>query len=168
MLIKGTLSKNTLVTELGEFKVSRKGDSQIVGIFDIETIKGESVEETVMVNGMSYKIQVPVTKAKINAIYTPLTKESLEDEPEQSPVKNDSQAKEDPQATKDLYLGNLTLLDNAHLDKERALFGKPLEELDEYKIDPGLDRDLQTKMKNMLLKSQQFYFRIHDQVWIRK
>ncbi len=97
MLIKGILNKYVLTTELGYFKVSRKGDHKIEGIFDIATIIGESVEQAVEVNDMTMKVQVPVTKAKINAIYTLLTKESQQ--PDDNPFIELNQSQ---QATKDL------------------------------------------------------------------
>jgi hypothetical protein len=155
MLIKGTLEKNTLTTELGDFNVSREGDSQ-------------SVEKTVDVNGMSFQVHVPVTKAKINAIYTLLTQETNNKAPEDKNHLHQLVRQPVMELSSPTFEKPKPEIQKSEGDEVINLFGKPLEELEDYKIDPTLNRDLQTKMKQILLKSEQFYFRIHDQVWVRK
>ena len=174
MLITGTLNKDVLTTEMGEFKVSRKGEHQIHGVFDIETIKGESIEQTVDVNGMTFKVQVPITKAKIKAIYTLLTKESQQDQ--HQAVENDllvteevcvsNELSKEEQATKDLYLGNLSLLDNANIDKEMELFGRPLKNMQEFSIDCLLSRDV-IKEQGAMLRARGFVFDSSTQTYTR-
>ena len=160
MLIKGTLNKDVLTTEIGAFKVSRKGDHQIEGVFDIETIKGESIEQTVEVNGMNLTVHVPVTKAKIKAIYTLLTKESQQDE--------------HPVVVEDESQSSMSLDDNTHpcltiiknLDKEMELFGIPLNNIKEFEIDHLISRDVIQEQVD-LLKKNGFVFNSSTQTYTR-
>ena len=160
MLIKGTLNKDILTTEIGAFKVSRKGEHQIEGIFDIETIKGESKEQDVVVNGMNLKVHVPIIKAKIKAIYTLLNKDTQQEE-QQVIVEDEPQS-------------SMPLEDNTHpcitkmdkVDKEFEFFGKPLKNIKEFEIDHSLSRDLIQKQVDFLKKNG-FVFNSSTQTYTR-
>lgn len=69
MLLKGTLKSNILTTEIGQFFVSRKGDQEITGVFDVENIKPSQIEKPVSVDGYQSVIQIPIMEAKITAVY---------------------------------------------------------------------------------------------------
>ena len=69
MLLKGTLKSNILTTEIGQFFVSRKGDQEITGVFDVENIKPSQIEKPVSVYGYQSVIQIPIMEAKITAVY---------------------------------------------------------------------------------------------------
>jgi hypothetical protein len=158
MLIKGTLNKDVLTTEIGAFKVSRKGDHQIEGVFDIETIKGESIEQTVEVNGMNLTVHVPVTKAKIKAIYTLLTKESQQEE-------HLVVVEDEPQSSMSLD-DNMHDCLNTNLNKEMELFGRPLNNIKEFEIDHLLSRDVIQEQVD-LLKKNGFVFNSSTQTYTR-
>jgi hypothetical protein len=158
MLIKGTLNKDVLTTEIGEFKVSRKGEHQIDGVFDVETIRGESIEQTVDVNGMTFKVQVPITKAKIKAIYTLLTKETQQSE---FKVVDDLPINQEPQTS--ISLDDESIPD---LDKEMELFGRPLNNMQEFEIDHLLSRDV-IKEQIAMLRENDFEFDSATQTYTR-
>ena len=69
MLLKATLKSNILTTEIGQFFVSRKGDQEITGVFDVENIKPSQIEKPVSVYGYQSVIQIPIMEARITAVY---------------------------------------------------------------------------------------------------
>ena len=95
MLLKGTLKSNILTTEIGEFFVSRKGDQEITGVFDVENIKPSQIEKPVSVDGYQSVIQIPIMEAKITAVY--LKKFDSNDKVEKSPSSSAEEIKLDNQ-----------------------------------------------------------------------
>lgn len=95
MLLKGTLKSNILTTEIGQFSVSRKGDQEITGVFDVEHIKPSQIEKPVSVDGYQSVIQIPIMEAKITAVY--LKKFDSNDKAEKSASSSAKETKLDNQ-----------------------------------------------------------------------
>ncbi|GGF93054.1 MULTISPECIES: hypothetical protein [Cysteiniphilum] len=95
MLLKGTLKSNILTTEIGQFFVSRKGDQEITGVFDVENIKPSQIEKPVSVDGYQSVIQIPIMEAKITAVY--LKKFDSNDRAEKSASSSAKESKLDNQ-----------------------------------------------------------------------
>ena len=95
MLLKGTLKSNILTTEIGQFFVSRKGDQEIAGVFDVEHIKPSQIEKPVSVDGYQSVIQIPIMEAKITAVY--LKKFDSNDKAEKSASSSTKETKLDNQ-----------------------------------------------------------------------
>ena len=95
MLLKGTLKSNILTTEIGQFFVSRKGDQEITGVFDVEHIKPSQIEKPVSVDGYQSVIQIPIMEAKITAVY--LKKFDSNDKAEKSASSSAKETKADNQ-----------------------------------------------------------------------
>ncbi|WP_440994155.1 hypothetical protein [Cysteiniphilum litorale] len=95
MLLKGTLKSNILTTEIGQFFVSRKGDQEITGVFDVEHIKPSQIEKPVSVDGYQSVIQIPIMEAKITAVY--LKKFDSNDRAEKSASSSAKESKLDNQ-----------------------------------------------------------------------
>lgn len=95
MLLKGTLKSNILTTEIGQFFVSRKGDQEISGVFDVENIKPSQIEKPVSVDGYQSVIQIPIMEARITAVY--LKKFDSNDRAEKSASSSAKESKLDNQ-----------------------------------------------------------------------
>lgn len=165
MLLKGTIKNNTLSTEIGDFFVTRKGNHEITGIFEIESISSSHLVKKITVDGFSTTVNIPTMEAKISAIYTKkydCTDQSAHIDDVSGHLKTESIT---PPST-DIVASERDTDTKVNVDPmELELFGKPLSELENpFKIDASLDRHKQRTMIDYL-KERGAQFSVAKQVW---
>lgn len=134
MLLKGTLKSNILTTEIGQFFVSRKGDQEITGVFDVENIKPSQIEKPVSVDGYQSVIQIPIMEAKITAVY--LKKFDSNDRAEKSASSSAKEARLDNQPVITEKQSEKKAHENEDARKSITLTDEPsLQSLDEESTD---------------------------------
>ena len=153
MLVKGTIKNNLLTTSLGQFFVSRKGDQEVTGIFEIKKIKPAHIEKSVNVDGFSSVAKIPVMEAEISAVY--LKKYDCLDKASPAPTESSTLVDKKDDS------------DQANVD-EIDLLGKPYNQLENtYKVDAALDREKQRQIIDFL-KSKGAELDVGTQVWSLK
>ena len=152
MLVKGTIKNNLLTTEVGQFFISRKGEQELTGIFEITKIKPTHVEKSVNVDGFASVAKIPVMEAEISAVY--LKKYDCLDKASTLPNQSSTSVEKT-----DSVQAN---------DEEIALLGQPYDQLgDTYKVDAALEREKQRQIINFL-KSKGAEFDAATQTWLLK